>query len=162
MKYYLVGEITSHQAIQDTYIKCLRGTSMFLRALKVLLKWETTVGTTALSFAVTSLCSDFPWLMVLSAEGRKTTWHTSRETTRRKPSEQNPSYTKCRTVQQWTSPTEISQILLLRQAVGGCSLEKPPIWLNCYCACVALGCSCKKYFSPSRVAAVLSKNDSKK
>lgn len=95
--------------LQDTYIKYLCGTPMLLRALKVLHKWETAAGTIALGFAVTSLCSDFPWHMELSAE-----WKTKPETlpknqtTRRKPSEQNPSYTKCRTVCLWTSPTETS------------------------------------------------------
>lgn len=139
MKYYLVGEITTHQTVQDTYIKYLHGTPMLLRALKVLLKWETTVGTIALGFAVTSLCSDFPWHMELSAEWKtKSDTFPEKQTTRRKPSEQNPSYTKCRTMLvnfiHWDIP---QQILLLRQAVGGCSQEKPPLWLNlllCLCS----------------------------
>lgn len=38
MKHHPVGEITSHQKIQDTYRKCLRGTAKLLRALRTLLK----------------------------------------------------------------------------------------------------------------------------
>lgn len=121
MEYYLVGEINSHQKIQNTYIKYLLETSMLLRALKGIFKWETTVGTIALCFAMKSSRSkDFPWQLGLPIE-----WKTNpnkppkKQKIRRKTSEWHPSYMKCRTMPVNSTPWDISQqILPVRQDVG--------------------------------------------
>lgn len=81
------------------------------KGIEVLLKWETTVGTTALSFAVTSLCSDFPWRMVLSAEAEKQ----PDTLPKKQPGE-----------------SHLSRIQAT-QSVGLCNSELPPLRYRKYC-----------------------------